>query len=79
MRILNFYFNDNNGVLNVEFSLINDDENSYRNIELDFNDVEFYSPSLITIDDMYNMDETFIIELLEQYFIDNEYPEEQFL
>jgi len=79
MKIHNYYFNDNNGMLNVEFSLVNDNENSYRNIELHFNDIEFYSPSLITIDDMYIMDDSFIIELLDQYFIDNEYPEEQFL
>jgi hypothetical protein len=79
MRIHNFYFNDGLQILNVEFSLLNDNENSYRNLELNFTDVEFYSPSIIDIDDMYKLDEDFIIELLEQYFMDNEYPEERFL
>jgi hypothetical protein len=79
MRVHNFYFNDGLQILNVEFSLLNDNENSYRNIELNFTDVEFYSPSIIDIDDMYKLDEDFIIELLEQYFMDNEYPEERFL
>jgi hypothetical protein len=79
MRVHNFYFNDGLQILNVEFSLLNDNENSYRNLELNFTDVEFYSPSIIDIDDMYKLDEDFIIELLEQYFMDNEYPEERFL
>lgn len=79
MRIHNFYFNDDLQILNVEFSLLNDDENSYRNLELTFTDIEFYSPSIIDIDDMYKIDEEFLIEILEQYFMDNEYPEERFL
>jgi hypothetical protein len=79
MKIHNFYFNDNKEILNIEFSLINDDENSYRNIELNFTDVEFYSPTIIDITDMYKIDDEFIIELLEQYFMDNDYPEEMFL
>jgi hypothetical protein len=39
----------------------------------------FYSPSIIHEDDTYNMDENDIIELIEQYLIDNDLPEEQSL
>jgi hypothetical protein len=56
-----------------------DSDMFYRVLELDFEDVKYYSPSLITRKDMTEIDEEFIIELLSQYLIDNELPEQQSL
>jgi hypothetical protein len=39
----------------------------------------FYTPNTMYESDMYNMEETDIIELVEQYLLDNDLPEEQSL
>lgn len=76
MEIHEYYYNDNNRRLYVEFSTKQDGDKFYRNIDLGFEDVELYSPEVITEEDMLDIDEDFVIELLNQYFIDNDLPEE---
>ena len=72
MNIIEYYYNDDNRMLQ-------EGDGSYRVLELILEDVMFYSPSIIHEDDTYNMDENDIIELIEQYLIDNDLPEEQSL
>lgn len=79
MNVIDFYYNEDNNRLYLEFSMKEDSDMFYRVLELDFEDVKYYSPSLITRKDMTEIDEEFIIELLSQYLIDNELPEQQSL
>lgn len=79
MDILEFYYNDDNRRLYVEFSMKEDVDKFYRTIDLDFEDIELYSPNIITEDDIENIDNEFIIELLNQYFKENDLPEEETL
>ena len=76
MNIIEYYYNDDNRMLHVEFSTNQDGDSSYRVLELILEDVMFYSPSIIHEDYTYNMDENDIIELIEQYLLDNDLPEE---
>ena len=76
MNIIEYYYNDDNRMLHVEFSTSQDGDSSYRVLELILEDVMLYSPSIIHEDDTYNMDENDIIELIEQYLLDNDLPEE---
>jgi hypothetical protein len=54
-------------------------DNVYRTIELPFKDVEYYSPTIISKNDMNSIDKDFIIDMLNQYFGENDLPEEKFL
>jgi hypothetical protein len=76
MNILEYYYNDNNRMLYIEFSTDEDGDNYYRVLKLSFDDVEYYSPQLISEDDMEEIDEDFINDLIEEYLKENNLPEE---
>jgi hypothetical protein len=65
--------------LYIEFSTKEDGDKFYRTIELGFDDIEYYSPNIITKKEMEHIDNDFLIELLDQYFKENELPEEETL
>jgi hypothetical protein len=79
MIIIEYFYNDDNRTLYVEFSTKKDKDKYYRVIELVFEDIEYNSPTIITEDEMDEIDEEFIIDLLTQYFENNELPEEKTL
>ena len=76
MNILEYYYNDNNKMLYVEFSTDEDGDNYYRVLKLNYEDIEFYSPKIIDEDDIDEIDEDFVIDLIKQYLLDNDLPEE---
>lgn len=77
MNILNYYYENRN--LNVEFSTIEDGDKFYRTLNLSLNDIEYYSPTIIIERDLYNINEDFVIELINQYLKENDLPEEESL
>lgn len=79
MNIHNFYYNDNSRILHVEFSAKNDNDSVYRIEEINFSDIEYYSPTIINEIDMKDIDENFIIEFLEEFYKYNEMPKEDLL
>jgi hypothetical protein len=79
MVIIEYFYNDDNRTLYVEFSTKEDKDKYYRVMELVFEDIEYNSPTIITEDEMNEIDEEFIIDLLTQYFENNELPEEKTL
>lgn len=79
MKIYEFYYDQDRRSLYIEFSTKSDGDKFFRRIDITFNDIEFYSPTIITEFDMTEIDKSFIVELLEQYFIENELPEEEIL
>jgi hypothetical protein len=76
MNILEFYYNDGNGMLYVEFSTEKDGDSYYRVLKLDLEDIEYYSPDIIYEDDLNNIDEEFVLNLINQYLLNNDLPEE---
>ena len=79
MIIHEFFYNDDNRSLYIEFSTDNDGDNFYRVLNLGFEDIEYYSPEIIDDVDLENIDEDFVIELINQYSKENDLPEEKTL
>ena len=79
MYIREYYYNDDNRMLYIEFSIDNDREETYRVLELTLEDVTYYSPNIIHENDMYKMEEDDVIELIDQYSTENDLPEESIL
>jgi hypothetical protein len=77
MIIRNLNFNENTRTLYVEFSTDEDGDEYYRGLWLSIEEIEFYSPTIITEDDLYTIDEEFTLEILVEYLKDNDLPEEQ--
>ncbi len=77
MIIREYYLNEETGNLYIEFSTEEDGDDFYRVLEITSDDVEYYSPSII--DDDTDMDEDFIIELVNEYLKHNELPGEEIL
>jgi hypothetical protein len=63
-------------MLYVEFSTEEDGDSYYRVLKLDFEDIEYYSPDIIYEDDLNDIDEEFVINLINQYLLNNDLPEE---
>lgn len=79
MIIHEFYYNDDNRTLYIEFSTDEDSDNFYRVLNLGFEDIEYYSPDIVIENDMEEIDEEFVIELINQYSKENDLPEEKTL
>ena len=79
MIIHEFYYNDDNRRLYVEFSTDDDSDNFYRVLNLGFEDIEYYSPEIVVEEDMEDIDEDFVKELIVQYTKENDLPEEKIL
>jgi hypothetical protein len=79
MIIHEFYYNDDNRTLYIEFSTDEDGDNFYRVLNLGFEDIEYYSPDIVVEDDMEEIDEEFVIEVISQYSKENDLPEEKTL
>lgn len=76
MRIHEYYYNDDNRRLYVEFSTKEDGDEFYRVLELSYSEVEYYSPEVISEDDLGDIDEDFVSDLINQYSIENDLPEQ---
>ena len=76
MNIHEYYYNENGKNLYIEFSTKEDGDSFYRILELEYQDVMYYSPNIVAEDEINEVDEDFVIELIEQYLLDNDLPEE---
>ena len=79
MNIHEYYYNENGKNLYSGFSTKEDGDGFYRVLELEYQDVMYYSPDIVTEDEIRDVDEDFIIELIEQYLLNNDLPEELIL
>lgn len=77
MNIIDYYYESGN--LNIEFSTIDDGDKFYRTLNLSFDEIQYYSPTIIIEKDLYDIDEDFVIDLINQYLKENELPEEESL
>jgi hypothetical protein len=76
MIIHDYYYNEDNGTLLVEFSTKDDGDEFYRELSLEFDDIENYCPTIIDDEFLSNLDEEFIIDLVKQYLKKNDLPEQ---
>lgn len=76
MNIHEYYYNENGKNLYIEFSTKEDGDSFYRILELEYQDVMYYSPNIVAEDEINDIDEDFVIELIEQYLLNNDLPEE---
>jgi hypothetical protein len=75
MQILDFYYNEDREQLYIEFSTKEDKDDYYRILELEYSDIEYYSPDIIDKRDILNMTKSFIKDVIEQYLKENDLPE----
>jgi predicted nucleic acid-binding protein len=68
MRIHEYYYNEDSRRLYVEFSTRKDGDRFYRVLELDYEDIELYSPDIIIEEDL--------IEVISEYLKSNDLPDE---
>jgi len=74
MIIHEFYYN--NRRLYVEFSTKVDGDDFYRILEFDYDDIIYYSIDIIDETDIREFEESSVVELIEQYLLNNDLPEE---
>ena len=79
MKLLNYYYDDINMILSVDFSMKEDGDDFYRSLELEFSDIEYYSPDIIHKQDLLDIDKSFVNDLLKEYLKENDPPEQQLL
>ena len=77
MIIREYYLNDEESALYIEFSTEQDGDEFYRVLNLTRSEVEYYTPTIL--EDLEDIDEDFVIELIQEYLKSNEAPEEQLL
>jgi hypothetical protein len=76
MTIHEYIYNEDSRRLYVEFSTEKDEEGFYRVLELDYEDVELYSPDIIIEEDLMEIEEDYIIEIILEYLKSNDLPDE---
>ena len=69
MRILEFYYDEDREQLYVEFSTNEDKDDYYRILELEYLDIEYYSPEIICKADLNNITTSFIKDVIEKLYI----------
>ena len=74
MIIHEFYYN--NRRLYIEFSIKEDGDDFYRILELIYEDIIYYSVDIIDESDIRQFEESSVVELINQYLLDNNLPEE---
>jgi glutamate formiminotransferase len=74
MIIHEFYYI--NKRLYVEFSTKEDGDDFYRILELDYKNVIYYSVDIIGEEDISEFEENSIIDVLGQYLMENDLPEQ---
>jgi hypothetical protein len=77
MVIREFNYNEDNKALYIVFSTKADGDDYFRSIWLSIDDIEYYSPTIISEFDLPFIEEDEISEILNEYFKENELPEEQ--
>lgn len=79
MKIHEYYYNEETRTLYIEFSTKEDSDKFYRTIEVSYDDLGYYSPTIIIEEDLLKLNKNFIIEFLFEYFKENDLPEETIL
>lgn len=79
MNIIRQEYDEINRILYIEFSIDEDDDTFYRVIELTHKDVIYYSPNIIDQSEIGNLEDDELLEILNEYFKDNDLPSQLYL
>jgi hypothetical protein len=79
MKLINYYYDDINRFLSIDFSLNEDGDDFYRSLEMEIEDIIYYSPDIIDDSDLSDIDKSFVRDVLNEYLKDNEPPEQLLL
>ena len=78
-NIDNYLFNDDYTKLYIEFTTEEDSGDEFRSLELDYWDIEYYSPCVLNKRWLQNFETEHVHELIEQYVLENGLPQPQTL
>ena len=76
MEIIDFYYDEDEQRLDVRFTT-DPDSDFYRAVSLTLEDILYYTPIIIDEEDLVDIEEDFIVELLVEYYRENDLPEEE--
>ncbi len=76
MIIHEYYYIEEKSTLHIEFSTEEDGDDFYRVIDIEFETIEYYSPTIITEYDISEIDDDFVVDLLSEYLKENDLPEQ---
>lgn len=79
MRIIDFYYDEGLRIMFFEFSTWKDGDNFYRSLQMDYDTINYYSPNVVDEDELTEVDESFALELLDEYFKENDLPDPESL
>lgn len=79
MIIREFYYNEDSRTLNIQFSTKEDGDDFYREVELEYWEIEYYSPDIITKSILKKLDKEYVKEIINQFLKKNELPEQETL
>jgi hypothetical protein len=74
MEIIQYILNEDTNGLYIEFNFKTDSDDEYRILEVEYEDIEFYTPTVIN-NLTEEISEEFVIEFMKEYFEENEVPE----
>jgi len=76
MTIHEYYYIEEKSTLHIEFSTEQDGDDFYRILNIEFESVRYYSPTIISEYEINEIDEDFVIDLISEYLKENELPEQ---
>ncbi len=76
MNIINTYYNEDMKSLTIDFSLKEDNDEYYRTIDLSYDEIMYYTSEVIIETDLFELDDDFFIDIIENYLLTNDLPEQ---
>ena len=77
MKIRECFYNEDTRTLYVEFSTNEDGDDFYRELELEYWEIEYYSTEIVNERTLKKITEDYLIELLTEFLTENDLPKEQ--
>lgn len=73
MIILDFYYDEDLEQLSTTLTFLDDDY--YYILDLDYYQIELYSPDIISKEDLKSINKPFLVDVLTEYLKDNDLPD----
>ena len=77
MKIRECFYNEDTRTLYVEFSTNEDGDDFYRELELEYWEIEYYSTEIVNERTLKKITEDYLVELLTEFLTENDLPKEQ--
>ena len=77
MKLRECFYNEDTRTLYVEFSTNEDGDDFYRELELEYWEIEYYSTEIVNERTLKKITEDYLVELLTEFLTENDLPKEQ--